>query len=279
MIAKHCMTIDLEDWYHSYPFGQWRTCEPRIYDISRWLLSELRNNDIRATFFIVGYIAERHPDLVSEVVDDGHEIGIHGYDHSLVFQKTRSEFARDIEKACKAVERAAGIRPTIYRAPEFSVDLDQLWIWDILVEQGVTRDSSLVPTVSRTAGNSVVPMQPFCFHTEKGNLMTEFPLAHSTLFGFDIRYSGGGYFRLLPYFLTRYLFRNSPVPAIFYIHPRDLDASLPKIEGLSQVQKFKVYYGLRSAKSKFSRLIRAFRFSSIEDVYAGLKLEHYSLYE
>ena len=139
----HCFTVDLEDWYHVYPRELWDSMDPRLEEPTLWLLDQLDQKGIKATFFVLGYIAERHPELVKRIASQGHEIGIHGSDHVPVFKKTPEEFERDIVQSLDIVQKITGVRPDIYRAPSFSITKSIPWVWTIMAMNGIRRDSSL----------------------------------------------------------------------------------------------------------------------------------------
>ncbi len=260
-MTTHCLTVDIEDWYHSLPRSQWGKLTPRVEEITYKLLDELRNHEIKATFFILGYIAERHPKMVEKIAEDDHEIGIHGFDHQAANCKSASELAFDISTAIASVARVTGERPFLYRAPEFSVDLKSEMMWRIIADQGITHNSSLYKSLVHR--ESKIPRQPFQFSLGSGQIITEYPLYTTRYFGFNVPFSGGGYFRLLPLRLTCACFDKEPQSSIFYIHPRDLDPNLPQIPGLGRLGNFKVRIGIKSAQRKFSQLLEAVSFAPL----------------
>jgi polysaccharide deacetylase family protein (PEP-CTERM system associated) len=270
------MTVDLEDWYHIYPFERWRRIEPRIAEPTLWLLDEFAGRRVKATFFILGYIAEKHPELIRRIHADGHEIGIHGYDHRSLSTKTPSEFEHDLRLALKSVTTATGHRPDIYRAPFFSITRNMSWVWDVLSRNGITRDSSLFAARRLDGGFTGIPEKPFTFKIGSVHI-NEYPIQPKKIGPLMVPYSGGGYFRLLPLKTVVNWINSASAPAIFYVHPRDFDPGLPDIEGLMPLRRWMVSRGLKSARDKFNQLLDYVPFSSIGSVYGRTELTEHGL--
>ncbi|MDN3515534.1 MAG: polysaccharide deacetylase family protein [Candidatus Brocadia sp.] len=261
------MTIDLEDWYHYYPLKKWEQIPSRIEEPTYWLLGEFAKRKVKATFFILGYIAERHPVLIKEIYSQGHEIGIHGYDHELVFEKSPEGLDKDIKLALTAVYKAVGYRPDLYRAPSFSITKEVPWVWPILANNGIRKDSSLFAARRVDGGYTNISESYFCFKTEDSVEIIEYPILPKKIGLLRVPFTGGGYFRLLPINLILSWIRKSTVPIIFYIHPRDLDPETPVINELGSFRKRMVYYGLKSTREKIRALLDTIPFSSIKKVY------------
>ncbi|HFE37989.1 MAG TPA: DUF3473 domain-containing protein [Gammaproteobacteria bacterium] len=264
-MTTHCLTIDIEDWYHSLPRSQWEELTPRVETTTYKILNQLRTHKIKATFFVLGYIADRHPKMVETITEDGHEIGIHGFDHQAANRKSPTELASDISAAIASVERVTGERPFLYRAPAFSVDLNSEEMWRVIAEQGITHDSSLYKSL--THQEEKIPRQPFQFGLRSGQVITEYPLYTTRYLGFNMPFNGGGYFRMLPLKLTCACFHRQSQSSIFYIHPRDLDPGLPQIPSIGRLGNFKVRIGLKSAQNKFSQLLETVPFAPLLATY------------
>lgn len=253
------LTVDLEDWFQVYNFSQvikfedWHKQECRIVNNTLKLLDILDKHNTKATFFVLGWIAEKFPKLIKEIHTRGHEIACHGYNHKPIYLMSPEEFETDIDKAVKAIKNACGIRPIGYRAPSFSITKKTLWALDILHKKGFTYDSSMIPVSHPDYGIKGIPKKPF-----KIRGITEIPL--TTSFGLPV---GGGYFRTYPYWLTNFLLRNNK-NAIFYIHPWEFDPKMPRFK-LPLLKRFRHYVGLRKTNIRFKKLIRNFKFSKLSD--------------
>lgn len=274
----HCMTVDLEDWYHYYPIERWNQISSRVEEPTLWLLEEFAKKDLKATFFVLGYIAERHPNLIRTIWSQGHEIGIHGYDHGLVFKRSPEEFEKDIKMALNAVERAVGFKPNIYRAPSFSMTKETTWGWSILAKNGISKDSSLFAAPRVDGGHTSIPESPFCFRVEDDLEITEYPILPKRIGPLRIPFTGGGYFRLLPLKVLVNWIKESSTPIIFYVHPRDLDVEQPVIRELGLLRRWMVYHGLNSAREKIRALLDAIPFSSIKSVYGEEHVQSCNFY-
>ena len=253
------LTIDLEDWFQVYnfseiiKFGDWDKQESRIVNNTHKILNLLEAYNTKATFFVLGWNAEKFPELVKEVKDKGHEIACHGYNHKPIFLMTKEEFSEDLNKAINAIKKATGVRPIGYRAPSFSIVKKTLWALDILREKGFKYDSSMVPVSHPDYGIKGIPKKPFEI---KGIL--EIPM--TTTYGLPV---GGGYFRVYPYWLTKLLLRKNK-NAVFYIHPWELDPGIPRYK-LPLQKRFRHYIGLKKTGKKFKKLLRDFSFTKMDE--------------
>lgn len=246
------LTVDLEDWFQVYNFSRtikfddWENQEVRVVSNTNKVLSILDESNTKATFFVLGWVAEKFPELIREIHDKGHEIACHGYSHKPIFEMGRGEFAKDLDKSVDAIENACGVRPIGFRAPSFSVVKNTLWALDILREKGFKYDSSMVPTRHPDYGIQGIPKKPF-----KIRGIIEVPM--TTTYGLPF---GGGYFRLFPYFFTRHLMKKHKKP-IFYVHPWEFDPDQPRHK-LPLLKKFRHYVGLNSTEKKFRKLLKDF---------------------
>ena len=211
------------------------------------------------TFFVLGWIADKYPALLAEIVSRGHTIACHSHMHQLVYTQSEIEFERDLEFALDAIEKACRIRPIAYRAPGFSITDNCEWAFDILAKQGIEIDCSIFYAERAHGGiKGLSVTKPSILNLKHGYLKV-FPVnVKNVLFRRTI-YSGGGYFRLFPYVLLDYWFRNDDY-VMTYFHPRDFDASQPVVPGLSLARKFKSYYGLKHTEQKLKSLLSEYEF-------------------
>ena len=263
------LSIDLEDWYHLLEHDEcseerhWHRFESRVERNTRYILDCLDQYDQKATFFVLGYIARKHPELVLEIAERGHEIGTHGDQHKLVYQLSKAEFEKDLLDSMQSIERASGKTPSAFRAPGFSVVASSTWAFDVLAENGITTDGSIY--LGRRAHGGLVEAhvtEPFIYQTTAGNHIKCFPVSRSKLGFFKFTASGGGYFRLCPTWLWVHLLKTQQY-SMTYFHPRDFDVDQPVMSGLSPIRRFKAYTGLRSARAKFQLMLARFNFSTV----------------
>lgn len=265
------MTIDLEDWFHLLDCDEtvspreWTKFEKRIHIGLEPLLVLLEKREITATFFILGWIADQYPDIVKEIKFRGHEIGCHSYHHPLLYTLDFDEFYRDTDRALLSIEKACGRIPDLYRAPGFSLTNSNLWVLEALSEFGISIDCSIFPTARAHGGIKNYPEQlPHRIKLRNGNTIVELPMSYKNVFGKEIVFSGGGYFRLMPYCLIKWLFNSSPYN-MTYFHPRDFDAGQPVIPNLSKWKLFKSYVGLAHSFDKLEKLTNDFEFCSVSE--------------
>ena len=273
----NAMTIDVEDYFHVSAFmdivsqDEWPSFESRVCSNTDTLLGILGEADVKATFFVLGWVAERFPALVSRIHRAGHELASHSYDHGLVYAKTPETFRADLRRARAAIENAAGVRVTGFRAPSYSVVERSLWALDVLIDEGYTYDSSIYPIRHDRYG---IPNWPR--HIQQivrgGGGLWELPGSTVRYFGTNMPMGGGGYFRLLPYRWTsvgiRHLNEQEGRPAIFYLHPWEIDPEQPRLRA-GALSRFRHYRNLDQTESRLRRLLGEFRFGSISDVLAA----------
>jgi polysaccharide deacetylase family protein (PEP-CTERM system associated) len=275
----NAFTVDLEDYFHPSEVGthlsssDWSSLPSRVEVGTAYLLDLLAKCKVRATFFILGWVASKHPDLVRRVAEAGHEIACHSHEHRLVYELSPSEFKTDTMAAVRAIRDACGVTPTTYRAPSFSITENSLWALEILVECGFTHDSSICPIVHDRYGIPGSPRQAHTVQTPSGPIV-EIPVATVELPGKRIApIGGGGYLRLFPYRYTaagiRRLNNMEAVPACIYVHPWELDPDQPRLASGS-IARMRTYIGLSGMGTKLTRLLQEFRFSSIREVYSDI---------
>ncbi len=268
----NAMTVDVEDYFHVSGFADvirpedWPNLESRVEANTHKLLDIFAAHKVSATFFILGWVAGRNPTLVQAIHRAGHEVACHGYTHTLVYQLTPEEFRKDVRRAKKLLEDVTGSPVDGYRAPSFSIVESSLWALDILAEEGFQYDSSIFPIRHDRYGIPDAHRFPHQWKATNGNGLAEFPISTSRVWGVNLPVAGGGYFRLLPYAMTRWaiqrLNNTERRPAIMYIHPWELDPAQPRI--LSPlVSRFRHYVNLRGTNTKLQRLLDGFSFESL----------------
>jgi len=268
--ASNAITIDFEDWYQgltstSQRPQDWPAFERRIQNAGTWLLKKLAQHGVRATFFIVGEVAREHPDLVRAIAAQGHAIGMHGDMHRRVDSMSRAEFAADIRANIAAIQKASGVVPRSFRAPCFSISKDTPWVWEELAAAGVRVDSSVFPVRSLLYGMPEAPRQPYVVETRYGPV-TEVPVTTVPMMGSNLPFSGGFYFRALPYravaLATRRLNARGQ-GVVFYFHPWEFDPDHPRPESVTRREALSHYGFLAPAAEKFSQLLNQFRFETV----------------
>ena len=267
------MTIDVEDYFHVNAFaGQirsdaWPTFTSRVEANTDRLLALFAEHGVRATFFVLGWVAERHPRLVRRIAEAGHELGSHSYWHRLVFSLTPDEFREDLRRARGAIGDASGVTVRGFRAPSFSIVDRSLWALDVLAEEGYDYDASIFPVHHDVYGIPEAPRQPHVISVPAGNI-TEWPGSTGRLGG-DLRLPiGGGYFRLVPYAVTRRAITSFNAderhPAMFYLHPWEVDPDQPRLRA-SLRSGLRHYNNLARTEPRLRRLLADFRWGAIED--------------
>jgi polysaccharide deacetylase family protein (PEP-CTERM system associated) len=243
----------------------WNKYEVRIYKGVERILRELASRDLHATFFCLGWIAEKHPDVIRWIHEQGHHIGCHSYQHGLVFHFDRNSFKRDAEKSKRLIEDVIGEAINAFRAPGFSITEQNTWALEVLCEIGFEYDCSLFPATHDYGGFTAFGnAEPAVLKLANGVELKEFPMSVRRFFGTSVVFSGGGYFRLLPYWLIKY-WASKTHYLMTYFHTRDFDSEQPIIGSLPLKRRFKSYVGLSTAFAKFQKLLNDFRFISVED--------------
>jgi len=261
------LTFDIEDWYNCdfiTPDFNWDKYEVRIYDGVGRILEELTKRELKATFFCLGWIAEKHPNVIRRIHDHGHHIGCHSYQHELSFRFDRKSFKKDTEKAKNLIEAVIGASINAFRAPGFSITEKNSWAFEVLTELGFEYDCSIFPATHDYGGFARYgKVEPAILDLPNGKQLKEFPISVQSVFGKKWVYSGGGFFRIFPYWLIKYWTSRSAY-TMTYFHTRDFDPDQPMIKSLPVMRKFKSYVGLSKAFPKFQRLLNDFDFVSVE---------------
>jgi polysaccharide deacetylase family protein (PEP-CTERM system associated) len=257
------------------PRTEWDAREPRVVDNTRKLLDLFQRFDVRGTFFVLGWVAERYPQLVRDIAARGHEIACHGLSHRLVYEQSPAEFHAETRHAKHLIEDIAGCSVLGYRAASYSIVRESLWALDVLVELGFSYDSSIFPVRHDRYGIPNAERVPHRMPTPGGASIVEWPLATAHVFGCRLPVAGGGYFRLLPYWLTRWglssINRNESQPFIFYLHPWEIDPGQPRVAA-SLLSRFRHYTNLDKCASRLQRLLGDFRFGTVRDSLEQLGL-------
>jgi polysaccharide deacetylase family protein (PEP-CTERM system associated) len=268
--VKNILTVDVEDWFHIcgvtdyIPRDGWPELESRVHENTQRILHILDRAKTRGTFFILGFVAERHPKLVENIHRAGHEIATHGYAHKRVYTMTHDSFRQDLKKSIDILSGITGNDVRGFRAPEWSIRDDSLWALDILQEQGIVYDSSMAPLPF--IGNPEYPKAPWKHTLAHGDMWELPPLVGSKpLVSFPL---GGGWgLRTFPYSLIRASIKkinNRGVPAVIFLHPREFDPECPRIK-LPLVKRLVLNAGRESTEKRLGRLLEDFKFSSINE--------------
>lgn len=272
----NALSIDVEEYFHptelaqSVQFDEWPHLPSLVEMQTMLVLDMLAQHGVSATFFVLGWVAEHHPQIVRAIRQAGHEVGCHSYLHSLVYDLTPSQFREDTRRALRAIEDACGITPRIYRAPSYSITNRSLWALEILVELGFTHDSSIYPIQHDRYGIPGFVRGSQIWTTPSGTIL-EVPIATAALSrGRIIPVGGGGYLRLFPYSYTaaglRRLNRAEGAPACVYFHPWELDPDLPRLSA-GRFSRLRTYRGLKGMRFKLDQLLTDFRFAPLADVF------------
>ena len=270
---SHCLTFDVEEHFQVSAFDSpmrrrhWDQFESRVERNTEKLLDLLAASNVRATFFVLGWVAERHPGLVRAISRQGHEVASHGYAHELVTVQTPATFRRDVRKAKVFLEDLLGLPVLGYRAPSFTITQDTIWALRILVEEGYLYDSSIFPILHDRYG--MPGANPLCHRlsTEVGPLW-EIPPSTVKFVGLQVPIAGGGYFRLFPYPMLRQLLKRVEAkghPLVIYLHPWELDPDQPRMQG-PLLSRFRHYINLHKTEDRLIHLLRDFRFAPVSEV-------------
>lgn len=269
----NAMSIDVEDYFQVSAFDRvvprsaWDSMESRVSGNTTRLLDLFDEFGVRATFFVLGWVAERQPALVREIVRRGHEVASHGYGHQLVYDLTPEAFRADVRRAKQVLEDAAGQAVAGYRAPSYSITARSMWALDVLIDEGYRYDSSIFPIRHDRYGVPGAPRHPYEIDRPGGRIV-EAPPATIAIGSMTLPVAGGGYFRLLPYRwtergLTR-LNRREQKPAVFYLHPWEIDPAQPRLPA-NWLGRFRHYRNLHTTEGRLRRLLRDFRFAPMRD--------------
>ncbi len=269
----NALTIDVEDYFQVsamapyIPRSRWDHCECRVERNVERILALLQRHQTQATFFTLGWVAERYPQLVRQIVDQGHELASHGYGHERASDLSREAFTQDIVRAKHLLEDIGGRAVLGYRAPSFSIGTGNLWAFDCLQASGHRYSSSIYPIKHDHYG---MPDAPRFAHAVADGLI-EVPVTTLRLAGRNLPSSGGGFFRLLPYALSRWMIRRvnalDQQSAIFYFHPWEIDPQQPRVPGIDLKTRFRHYVNLSRMERRLDALLGDFRWGRMDQIF------------
>ena len=272
------LTFDIEEWFHILDHEStrdelsWNKFDYRLEKNMDRIFQLLVKNNQSATFFCLGWIAKKFPKVIKKIDNSGYEIGSHSNLHSLAYNQTRKEFKSDLEKSIYTIEDVTGKKVKYYRAPGFSLMESNKWVFEELINKGIDIDCSIFPASRAHGGFEKFPSKSPVIVSVAGKKIKEFPINTISLLGRNLIFSGGGYFRLMPYPLLKLLTKRSEY-IMTYFHPRDFDFNQPMINDLSKIRKFKSYYGLKNAFEKLEKLINDFDFVDLRDANKNFNWE------
>ncbi|MDP2939632.1 MAG: polysaccharide deacetylase family protein [Candidatus Omnitrophota bacterium] len=268
----NALGIDVEEWFHicgiksSVIEKENHIFESRVIENTTQLLEVLKEYNVRATFFILGIIAQNFPDLVRKISEYGHEVASHSFNHFLVYRQTRDEFERDLKNSIEILSAITSKKILGFRAPDFSIVKESLWALDVLRNAGIKYDCSIFPVTHPRYG---IPKAKTNIYEIRNGLI-EFPPSTIRILGKNFPVAGGAYFRILPYSFIKLAIKklnSNNLPANIYLHPWEIDYKQPRLK-IPFVRSFTHYVGLKKALSKFKRLLSDFRFAPISEVLA-----------
>ena len=270
----NALSFDVEDYFHVHAFdgviprGEWESIPMRVLGNTRLILRLLREHNTRATFFMLGWVAERHPELVREIAADGHELASHGHAHESVDELTPEKFRNDVQRSLDAILAACpAARIQGYRAPSFSINENTAWAYDELAKLGFAYDSSISPATFHDRYG--VPSAPRFAYLVESTLL-EIPVSTIRAFACNWPVAGGGYFRLAPLLFTSWAIRRinrEGEPAVVYLHPWEFDPVQPRVASAPWRSRFRHYVNLPRTERRFRRLLQQFSFGPIEEVF------------
>ena len=272
------LTFDIEEWFHILDHSstktekQWNNFEYRLEHNIEKIFTLLDKHDQKATFFCLGWVAKKFPGIIKKIDALGYEIGTHSNSHQLIYEQSRTEYKEDLDISLKRLGNITGKKIRIYRAPGFSLRKEESWVFELLIEKGIEIDCSIFPAKRAHGGFEEFGYDgPARIQCKSGEIK-EFPINLYHIMKKNIIFSGGGYFRLLPYFIINYMMNKSHY-VMTYFHPRDFDKEQPILQDLSYIRKFKSYYGLDSSLQKLDKLLKYHHFVDISTAEQQIKWE------
>jgi len=273
---RNAMTVDVEDFFQVQAFadrigrGAWESFPTRVAKNTDRVLELFAAAGVSGTFFVLGWVGERYPDLVRRIVAHGHELASHGFSHVPVHEQSIDEFRFDVRKTKRLLEDTAGVPVKGYRAASFSIGAKTLWALDVLAEEGYAYSSSIFPVLHDFYGMPDAPR--FAFRPRRDGFL-EVPMTTVSAFGRNLPCSGGGYFRLAPYALSYWALQRvnqrERQPCIFYFHPWEIDPAQPRIDGLTLKSRLRHYVNLHRMEARLRRLLRDFRWARMDQIFLG----------
>ncbi len=271
----NAMTIDVEDYFQVSAFEKyikredWDKLPCQVEKNTYRILDLFDAHNIKATFFVLGWVAERYPAIVHRIVADGHELASHGYSHVRVTMQQPDEFSEDIQRTKKMLEDMGGCAVRGYRAPSYSIVESNLWALDVLEEAGYEYSSSIYPVKHDLYG---IPHAPrFAFYPKDNKKLLEIPITTVQLFGHNFPGGGGGFFRLFPYPISRWLInrvnQKDHAPGVFYLHPWEIEPDQPKQSGLDARTRFRHYLNLAKTEPRLEKLLKDFKWGRMDEIF------------
>jgi polysaccharide deacetylase family protein (PEP-CTERM system associated) len=273
------LTFDIEDWFHildndsTKSESEWIKYPSRLQENIDRIFLLLEETKTRATFFCLGWVAQKYPSIIKDIVNRGYEIGCHSNMHQLVYEQTTEEYKNDLITSFSILENISGKKIRYYRAPGFSITNTNNWAFELLAENGIEYDSSIFPAQRGHGGYKGYNNNGPAILDINGMQIKEFPINTINVLGKRLVFTGGGYFRLFPLLVLKYLFSDSDY-IMTYFHPRDFDFGQPMIDGLSLIRKFKSYYGLSSTLSKLKSILLTYHFVDIKEASSLIKWDN-----
>jgi polysaccharide deacetylase family protein (PEP-CTERM system associated) len=278
-VPRDVLSVDVEDYYHVEAFADrvsarsWPGFPPRVRENTERVLQILEENRCRATFFVLGWVAERNPELIRRIVEAGHEVACHSYSHRPISSLTPDEFRQDLRRAREVIEDAAGVQVLGYRAPTFSIGRNNVWALEVLSEEGFLYDSSIFPIRHDLYGFPEAPRFPYALDLKSKRRLFEIPMTTVRIGRINCPVGGGGYLRLLPMPYTRWAIRqvhqNENQPFILYFHPWELDPAQPRIAGKWK-SRLRHYAGLTRMEGRLRELLASGNFIAMIDLVRRL---------
>ena len=275
-VIRNALTVDVEEYFQVAAFERtiirdsWDTVESRVEFSCGRVLDLFEAQGVRGTFFVLGWIAERHPGLVRRIVKDGHELASHGYDHTRVHNFTPEQFRADVVRTKAVLEDIGGVQVRGYRAPSYSINAKNLWALDVLQETGHVYSSSIYPIRHDLYGMPDAPRFPFRFRPDG---ILEIPVTTVRMGGRNYPCGGGGYFRLLPYGAFRWMLarvnEQDRQSGLFYFHPWEVDPGQPRVKGAPLKSRFRHYLNLESMATRLERLLGDFSWGRMDEVFGA----------
>jgi polysaccharide deacetylase family protein (PEP-CTERM system associated) len=262
------LTFDIEEWFHildhesTKTVDKWAKYEPRIHNNVNRILNLIEHPDLKATFFCLGWITQKYPDVVKKIADKGYELASHSDMHQLSYEMSPLEFKNDVERSIKSLEDLTGQKIICFRSPGFSITEKNKWALEILTELGIEIDCSIFPANRSHGGFPSFKSPVPSIIKYNGIILKELPINYISMGNIPVIFSGGGYFRLLPYYLIKKWTLQSDY-VMSYLHPRDFDPLQPKLNDLSTFRKFKSYVGLKKTERKLKNWLTDFEFTDI----------------
>lgn len=274
-MIKNALTIDVEDYFHvaalksAIPVESWDTRECRVDRNIDDLLQMFDDQGVLATFFVLGWVAERYPKIVERIAQQGHEVASHGYSHQLIYNQQQDVFREETFKSKAILEDIIQTPIRGYRAATYSITKRSIWAIDTLIEAGFEYDSSIFPVRHDLYGIPDFPKYPHLYEGSDKGAIVEFPISSVSMLGCQLPIAGGGYFRLFPYWFTKYglgKINKEGGAFMFYLHPWEIDPAQPRVRNLGWKSSFRHYNNLAKCKSRLARLLHDFEFTSMQNV-------------